>query len=107
MDNKITHYTLGINKTLEELVWYALENKQSFSDNLIENFYDDDFAIHRPKPDDLIDPNEKPKIETPRTFELLLNLTQAQAQELAKKLSEMGVTPIDSHILNSTVSQKS
>lgn len=111
MDNKITHYTLGINKTLEEMVWYALENKQSFSDGLIENFYDDDFAIHRPNPKDLIDPNEKKtssqKKEETKTFELLLNLTQSQAQELATRMKEMGITPIDSHILNSPINQKS
>lgn len=102
MDNKITHYTLGLNKTLEQMVWYALENKQSFTDNLIENFYDKDLAIHRPNPKDLVDPvKQAPKPEPTRLFELLLDLTQAQAQQLADKMNELGIKPVDSRILKS------
>lgn len=90
MTNDIHHYTLGFNKTLEDAVWGTVDGKQSFSDSLIESFFDDEISIGK------VETKPEPKTSI---FNLSLNMTLEQAQNLKKAIDEMNIEITDSKII--------
>lgn len=81
MDHSVTHWMLGLNKTIEDAVWATLENKQSFSDSLLKAMMNG-YKITKTG----IDETES----TPEIFNvnLQLKMTNSQINELAQLIQE-------------------
>lgn len=93
MSHEIHHYTFGFNKSLEEAVWQTVKNKKSFSDDLIEKFFDDDLIITNTP--------SQPIVQKVYDFNLNLTLSINQAKALKQYMDDLGV-----EINNSTMIEK-